>query len=78
MRMIAVAALATLSVAVPASAQMSTSTRSEMAKMRASNPTSYDACNALAIQRGYSVVDTEQDGRALMNFISGCMHGRVR
>jgi hypothetical protein len=80
MRMIAVlvAALATLSVVVPASAQMSSSTRSEMAKMRASNPTSYDACNTLAIQRGYSVVDTEQDGRALMNFISGCMHGRVR
>jgi hypothetical protein len=73
-----VTALATLSVAVPASAQMSASTRSEMAKMRASNPTSYDACNALALQRGYSTADQEQDGRALMNFISGCMHGRVR
>ena len=80
MRMIAVlvAALATLSVVVPASAQMSASTRSEMAKMRASNPASYDACNALAIQRGYSTVDQEQDGRALMNFISGCMQGRTR
>ena len=80
MRMIALlaAAVATLSVTVPASAQMNATTRSDMAKMRASNPTSYDACNTLAIQRGYSVVDTEQDGRALMNFISGCMHGRVR
>jgi len=80
MKMIAilVAALATLSVVAPASAQMSASTRSEMAKMRAANPTSYDACNTLALQRGYSTADQEQDGRALMNFISGCMQGRTR
>ena len=75
MRMIALlaAALATLSVTVPASAQMSASTRSEMAKMRASNPTSYNTCHSLAIQRGYSTNDQELEGRALMNFISGCI-----
>jgi len=75
MRMIAIlaAALATLSVTVPASAQMSASTRSEMAKMRASNPTSYNTCHSLAIQRGYSTNDQELEGRALMNFISGCI-----
>jgi hypothetical protein len=80
MRMIAVlaAALATLSVAAPASAQMSASTRSEMAKMRSSNPASFDACHSLAVQRGYSTNDQEHEGRALMNFISGCMHGRHR
>ena len=80
MRMIAVlaAALAALSVAAPASAQMSASTRSEMAKMRASNPASFDACHSLAIQRGYGTVDHEHEGRALMNFITGCMHGRTR
>jgi uncharacterized membrane protein YgdD (TMEM256/DUF423 family) len=82
MRMIAVlaAALATLSVAVPASAQMSASTRSEMAKMRASNPAGYNTCHSLAIQRGYSTNDQEHEGRALMNFISGCiaMAGRTR
>lgn len=80
MRMITVlvAALATLSVAAPASAQMSASTRSDMAKMRASNPASFDACHSLAIQRGYSTNDQEHEGRALMNFISGCMHGRTR
>ena len=75
MRMIAVlvAALATLSVVVPASAQMSASTRSEMAKMRAANPTGYNTCHSLAIQRGYSTNDQELEGRALMNFISGCI-----
>jgi hypothetical protein len=75
MRMIAVlvAALATLSVVAPASAQMSASTRSEMAKMRTSNPTGYNTCHSLAIQRGYSTNDQEHDGRALMNFISGCI-----
>jgi len=80
MRMIALlaAALASLSVTVPASAQMSASTRSEMAKMRASNPASFDTCQALAVQRGYSTNDRENEGRALMNFISGCiaMSGR--
>ena len=75
MRMIALlaAALATLSVAAPASAQMSASTRAEMAKMRAQNPASFDTCHSLAIQRGYSTNDQEHDGRALMNFISGCI-----
>ncbi|MBX9778540.1 MAG: hypothetical protein K2Y71_29555 [Xanthobacteraceae bacterium] len=75
MRMITViaAALATLSVVAPASAQMSASTRAEMAKMRAANPTSYDACYSLATQRGYSTNDQEHEGRAIMNFISGCM-----
>lgn len=75
MRMIAVlvAALATLSVTAPASAQMNASTRSDMAKMRAANPGSYDTCHSLAVQRGYSTTDQEHEGRALMNFISGCI-----
>jgi hypothetical protein len=70
---ILVAALATVSVAVPANAQMNASTRSEMAKMRTANPGGFDACHALAVQRGYSTVDHEHEGRALMNFISGCL-----
>jgi hypothetical protein len=70
---VVVAALATVSVAVPANAQMNASTRAEMAKMRAQNPTGFDACQALALQRGYSSVDHELEGRALMNFISGCL-----
>ena len=44
-----------------------------MAKMRAANPGSYGTCHSLAIQRGYSTNDQEHDGRALMNFISGCI-----
>ena len=34
---------------------------------------SYDTCHSLAIQRGYSTIDQEHEGRALMNFISGCI-----
>ncbi len=80
MRMIAllVAAFAIVNVAVPASAQMSASTRAEMAQMRAQNPAGFDACQSLAVQRGYSTVDHEQEGRSLMNFISGCLSGRTR
>jgi len=71
-----ISALAVIGVVAPAAAQMSPSTRAEMAKMRTSNPTSYDACHTLALQRGYSTTDHENEARALMNFISGCMHGR--
>jgi hypothetical protein len=78
MIVVLIAALATVSVAVPASAQMSASTRAEMAKMRAANPAGFDACQSLALQRGYSTVDHEHEGRSLMNFISGCMTGRTR
>ena len=75
MRMIAVliAAVAAVSVAAPASAQMSESTRAAMTKMRTQNPATYDTCQQLAIKRGYSTNDQELEGRALMNFISGCM-----
>jgi len=73
-----VAALATVSTVAPASAQMSPSTRSEMARMRAQDAAGFDACYSLALHRGYSTVDHEHEGRALMNFISGCMSGRVR
>jgi hypothetical protein len=71
-----IAALATVSVVAPASAQMSGETRAQMASMRAQNPASYDACQTLALQRGYSTNDHEFEARSLMNFISGCMNGR--
>jgi hypothetical protein len=75
MRRIAVliAALAAIGIVGPASAQMSATTKAEMAKMRAQNPASYETCHSLAIKRGYSTNDQELEGRALMNFISGCI-----
>jgi hypothetical protein len=73
-----IAALAAVSFAAPASAQMSAKTKAEMASMRAQNPAGYDACHSLAVQRGYSTVDHEHEGRGLMNFISGCMAMRGR
>lgn len=80
MRMIAlvIAALVTVSFVAPADAQMSAKTRQEMASMRASNPTGYDACHALAVSRGFAIMDQEFEGRALMNFITGCMAMRQR
>lgn len=73
-----IAALATVSFVVPASAQMSAKTKQEMAAMRAQNATSYDACHAIAVKRGYAIMDQELEGRALMNFISGCMAMRQK
>jgi hypothetical protein len=75
MRMIAAITVALVSVAfiAPASAQMSAKTRGELASMRAQNPTGYTACYDLALKRGYSQHDHENEGQALMNFISGCI-----
>jgi hypothetical protein len=80
MRMIVVviAALVTVSFVAPADAQMAPKTKQELTTMRAQNPTSYDACHALAVQRGYAIMDQEFEGRALMNFISGCMAMRQK
>jgi hypothetical protein len=78
MTIVTIAALVTVGFAGSASAQMSDKTRGELAAMRAQNATSYEACHSLAVQRGYSNADHEFEGRALMNFISGCMAMRAR
>jgi hypothetical protein len=75
---IAVVALVTIGLVGPSFAQMSASTRSQLSQMRAKDPVGFNACQALAFQRGYRGSDNEKDGRGLMNFINGCLMGRHR
>lgn len=83
MRLIAltIAALATLSVVVPANAQMSARTKTQLDQMRQQDQPGFDACQQLAISRGYNMSDrddAETGGMALMNFIKGCVAMRQR
>ena len=47
------------------------------AQDRAKNPQSFDACVQLALQRGFSVNETEYRADA-RNFVKGCMQGKIR
>lgn len=71
------AALITVFVTT-AAAQVQTNARERMAQMRAQNPTTFDNCRSIAVQRGYSVRDEDGDVMALMHFISGCLMGQQR
>jgi hypothetical protein len=80
MRKIAVlsAALITVCLGAPASAQNGASVKERMTIMRTQNPGTFESCQALAVQRGYNLNDEEGDGAALMHFISGCIMGQRR
>lgn len=73
---LAVTALATVSIAGDAFAQRST--REMMDEMKAKYPRSFAACQSLATSRGYRLGDNEYEGRAVMMFIEGCIMGRQR
>jgi hypothetical protein len=73
-----IATLVTISFVASANAQMSTNARERLASMRVQYPTTFASCHALATQRGYSDVDQEHEGMALMNFITGCIMGQQR
>ncbi len=75
---IAIVALVTIGLVGPSLAQMSSTTRSQLSQMRTKDPVGFNACQALAFQRGYSGTDNEKDGLGLMNFINGCLMGRQR
>jgi len=73
---IAVTALATVSMTGDALAQRSM--KEMMDQMKAKYPRSFAACQSLAASRGYRVGDNEYEGRAVMMFIEGCVMGRQR
>lgn len=73
---LAVTALATVSIAGDAFAQRST--REMMDEMKTKYPRSFAACQSLAQSRGYRLGDNEYEGRAVMMFIEGCIMGRQR
>jgi len=73
---LAVAALATVSMASDALAQRSM--KEMMDQMKAKYPRSFAACQSLAASRGYRLGDSEFEGRQVMMFIEGCIMGRQR
>ena len=73
---LAVTALATVSMAGDAFAQRSM--KQMMDEMKAKYPRSFAACQTLATSRGYRLSDDEFEGRAVMMFIEGCIMGRQR
>lgn len=73
---LAVTALATVSIAGDAFAQRSM--KQMMDEMKAKYPRSFAACQSLASSRGYRLSDSEYEGRQVMMFIEGCIMGRQR
>jgi hypothetical protein len=52
--------------------------RDMMNDMRARYGQTFEECQALATSRGYRLSDDEQEGRAVMMFIEGCIMGKQR
>ena len=76
---VAVTALVTFSIAGAALAQQQLrSVRDMMTDMKARYGQTFDQCQALATSRGYRLSDDEQEGRAVMMFIEGCIMGKQR
>jgi hypothetical protein len=73
---LAVTALATVSIAGDAFAQRGT--KEIMDEMKAKYPRSFAACQSLASSRGYRLSDGEFEARGAMMFIEGCVMGRQR
>jgi hypothetical protein len=75
---VAVTALATISIASTALAQQQQrSARDMMNDMKARYGQTFDQCQALATSRGYRLNDDEYD-RSVVMFIEGCIMGKQR
>jgi hypothetical protein len=72
---VAIAALATISIASTALAQQR-SVRDMMNDLKARHGQTFEQCQALATSRGYRLSDNEIEGRAVMMFIEGCIMGK--
>ena len=59
----------------PSFAASKTSASAQAAKDKASNPQSFDACVALAKQRGWNSAD-RYAGSGVKEFVQGCMDGK--
>ena len=76
---VAITALATVSIASTALAQQQQrSVRDMMNDMKARYGQTFEQCQALATSRGYRLSDNEHEGRLVMMFIEGCIMGRQR
>jgi len=54
------------------------SVRDMMNDMKSRYGQTFEQCQALATSRGYRLSDDEQEGRAVMMFIEGCIMGKQR
>jgi hypothetical protein len=73
-----IAILVILGIASTALAQQQRSVRDMMNDMKARYGQTFEECQALATSRGYRLSDDEQEGRAVMMFIEGCIMGKQR
>jgi len=73
---VAITALATVSVAGTALAQQQRNVRDMMNDMKATHGQTFEQCQALAASRGYRLSDDEYEGRLVMMFIEGCIMGK--
>ena len=75
---LAITALAAVSIASTALAQPQRNVRDTMNDMKAKYGQTFEQCQALATSRGYRLNDDEADARAVMMFIEGCIMGQQR
>jgi len=73
----AIAIFVALSIGSVAHAQRQ-SVRDMMNDMKSRYGQTFEQCQALATSRGYRLSDDEQEGRAVMMFIEGCIMGKQR
>jgi hypothetical protein len=78
MNALVIALVATVGIGSAAIAQQQRSVRDMMNDMKARYGQTFEECQALATSRGYRLSDDEQEGRAVMMFIEGCIMGKQR
>ena len=78
MRAIILAITAVVAVSFAAPVQAQKSVHQQMEEMKAKDPRGFNACQNLASSRGYRLGQQDYEGKALMDFITGCLMGRHR
>jgi len=78
MSALVIAVIVTVGIGSAAIAQQQRSVRDMMNDMKARYGQTFEECQALATSRGYRLSDDEQEGRAVMMFIEGCIMGKQR
>jgi len=78
MNALVIAVLLIVGITNTALAQQQRGVREMMSEMRARYGQTFEQCQALATSRGYRLSDDEEEGRAVMMFIEGCIMGKQR
>ena len=78
MNALVIAVLLIVGITSTALAQQQRGVREMMSEMRARYGQTFEQCQALATSRGYRLSGDEEEGRAVMMFIEGCIMGKQR